>query len=300
LEKKENIIYTAKPVLRRPYMVCGIDGWVNGGEASTGSVKYLIRQFTAKKFAEMPTSPYHIYQVPGADNLRPVTRTEDGLIMECHFPRNQFFYARNPASDHDLILFLGSEPNLNWEDYAASIAGVAKEFQVARLYISGGVLDETPHTCEPRVSCSCTSAEVREEMRKYNVTFSNRSGPTTFNTIVLYFCQTNGIEAVSLSTRATYYPEFNILIPYNPKSIKAILVRLNHLMHLNLNFDWLNDGIKDFEGKLEFMRKQSPRFNAYVEELEKNYVEMPYQEPLDISPDEAIKLAEDILKKNKG
>ena len=71
-------------------------------------------------------------------------------------------------------------------------------------------------------------------------------------------------------------------------------------MHLNLNFDRLNDRIKDVEGKLEPMRKQSPQFNAYVEELEKNYVEMPYQESLDISPDEAMKLAEDILKKNKG
>jgi proteasome assembly chaperone (PAC2) family protein len=300
MEKKVNIIYTAKPVLRQPYMVCGIDSWINSGEALTGSVKYLIRQFSAKKFAEIPASPYHIYQVPGADYLRPVTRTEDGLIMEYHFPRNQFFYARNPASDHDLILFLGNEPNLNWEDYAASIVRLAKEFQVARLYISGAILDETPHTRELRVSCSCTSAEVRKEMRKYNVTFSNSIGPITFYTIVLYFCQINCIEAVSLWTRATYYPEFNILIPYNPKSIKAILVWLNHLMHLNLDFDRLNDRIKDFEGKLELMRKQSPRFNAYVEELEKNYVEMPYQESLDISPDDAIKLAEDILKKNKG
>lgn len=113
MEKKVNIIYTAKPVLRRPYMVCGIDNWINSGEALTGSVKYLIRQFSAKKFAEIPASPYHIYQVPGADDLRPVTRTENGLMIEYHSPRNQFFYARNPSSDHDLILFLGSEPNLN-------------------------------------------------------------------------------------------------------------------------------------------------------------------------------------------
>jgi hypothetical protein len=75
---------------------------------------------------------------------------------------------------------------------------------------------------------------------------------------------------------------------------------LKHLMQIDLSLDWLNDGIKDFEGKLEFMRKQSPKFNSYVEEIEKDYVEMPYQEPLELSGDEAVKLAEDLLRKNQA
>ncbi len=299
MEKKENLIFALKPVLRRPYMVCGISGWVDGGEVATGGVKYLIKQFDARKFAEMPASLYHVYQVPGVDTLRPHIRMDDGLIKEHDFPNNQFFYAVNAASDHDLILFLGTEPNINWEKYANSLVDIAKEFQVVRLYILGGVLDETPHTREPRVSCSCTSAEIREEMRKYNVTFSNREGPSTFNTTVLYFCQRRGLDAVSFSVRATYYPEFSVVISYNPKSIKAVLVRLNHLMRLNLSLTALESEISELVGKLEFMRSQSPQFNTYIQELEKSCVEMPYEEPLELSPDEAIKIAEDLLKRNR-
>jgi len=295
----EKLIFTRKPVLRHPYIVCGVTGWVDGGEVATGCIKYLIRQFKARYFAEMPASHYHIYQIPGAESLRPMVRMEEGVIVEHHLPKNQFFYAELPASEHDLILFLGTEPSMNWEDYANSIVDVAKEFQAERLFILGGVLDKTPHTREPKVSSSCTSTGLRDEMRQYNVTFSNREGPTTFNTTLLYFCRMRGLEGVSFSVRATYYPEFNIVIPYNPKSIRALLVRLKHLMRIDLSLDWLNDGIKDFEGKLEFMRKQSPKFNTYVEELEKEYVEMPYQEPLELSADEAVKLAEDFLRKNQ-
>lgn len=299
MEEGNELIFAARPALRNPYVVCGIGGWVNGGEVSTGGVNYLIKQFKASKLAEMPASRYHVYQVPGLDNLRPVFRLQEGLITESSLPQNEFFYAVNPSADHDIIFFLGTEPALNWEEYAGKIVGLAKEFRASRLYTFGGVLDKTPHTREPRVSCSCTSARVREEMRKYNVSFSNYGGPATFNTMLLYVCGVRGLAAVSFSARVTYYPEFNIVVSYNPKSIKAVLVRLNHLAKFNLDFTEIDGNISEFERKLEAMRQQSPQFNAYVGELEKSYVEMPYQEPLELSGDEGVKLAEEFLRKGK-
>ena len=239
MEESKKLVFNRKPMLRRPYVVCGLTGWVDGGEVATGSVKYIIRQLKAHKFAEMPAAHYHIYQIPGADSLRPMVRMEEGVIVEHHMPRNQFFFAHVPSSDHDIILFLGTEPSMNWEDYAKSIVDVAREFNAERLFVLGGVLDKTPHTREPRISSSCTSEAVREEIRNYNVTFSNREGPTTFNTTLLFFCRERGIEGVSFSVRSTYYPEFNIVVPYNPKSIRALLVRLKHLMHIDLGLEWL-------------------------------------------------------------
>jgi proteasome assembly chaperone (PAC2) family protein len=299
MEKRKGIIYNDKPVLRNPYMVCGISGWVDGGEVATGGVRYLIKQFAAKKFAEMPSGLYSIDQVPGQVSLRPVAKTIEGLVDDLSFPQNQFYYAFNPNSVHDVILFLGTEPNINWENYANSLIDSAIEFRATRIYLLGGVLDETPHTLEPKVSCSFTQPGMREEMRKYNVTYSNYEGPGSFSTTMLYLGRLRGVEMVSFSARATYYPEYNIIIPHNPKSIKAVLVRLNSLMGLKLNFGELDREAKDFEGKLEFMRSQSPRFHAYVQELEKSYVEMPYEEPIEFSSDEAVKFAEDFLKKNQ-
>lgn len=95
------------------------------------------------------------------------------------------------------------------------------------------------------------------------------------------------------------YPEFNVLLGDSPKSLKAILVRLKDLLHFDMNFDELDNMIKEMEGKLNSIRQQNPNFNTFIEELEKKYIEMPYQESLNISPSDAVRLAEEFLKKNK-
>lgn len=300
METSDNLKFIVKPTLRQPDMVCGINGWVDGGDVSTGGVKYLIKQFNAQEFAEMPASRYHIYQMPGVEGARPIIKMEEGLITETNFPRNQFFYARNPSSDHDLILFLGTEPSLNWDEYTDTVVGLARDFGVRRLYTLGGVLDKTPHTRQPRVSCSCTSAAVRTELQDYNVRFSNYGGPATINTMLIHACNKLGVEGVNFSVRVTYYPEFNVAIEYYPKSIKSILMRMKRLMDLSLSFDELDVTIKELDGKFDFMRQQNPQFNTYVEELEKNYTDVPYQEPLDISAEEAVRFAEEFLRDNKG
>ncbi len=293
------VVYQSRPELRNPYLVCGVNGWVNGGEVSVGGVNYLIREFKAKRFAEMPTARFHVYQVPGVESLRPVFRTQDGLIVESQLPRDEFYYATNPAGEHDLILFLGAEPNLGWEEYADAVIGVGRDFGAARLYAFGGVLDRSPYTREPRISCVCTDQTVKNEIKSYNMSFNSREGPATFNQMLVYAAKKHGLEAATFTVRVPYYPEFNVAVDYSPKSIKAVLVRLNQLMHLNLRFEELNKGIRELEGKLDFVRRQNPQFNTFMEEMEKEYVEMPYQEPLDMSANEAIQLAEEFLKGNK-
>jgi len=294
--RRGNVIIAEKPRLRHPYMVCGISGWVDGGESATGSIQYLVRKLGAKKFAEIPIDKFHIFQVPGQLSLRPQIKIEDGILKEHHFPQNQFFYSVNPNADNDLILFLGTEPNLNWEEYADAILGVAEESAVARIYLLGGVLDKTPHTREPGVSCACSSDQLKEEMRKYSVQFSNYEGPGSFSTTLLHICQNKRGQMVSITARATYYPEFDIVIPHNPKTIRAVVRRLNHLLHLNLDISDIDKQAEEFEAKLSFMASQNPKFQAYVEELEKDFTEVKYEEPLEMSPDEAVRLAEEFLR----
>ena len=296
MDRQKNLIITEKPKLRHPYMVCGISGWVDGGEAATGSIQYLVKKLEAKRFAEIPIDRFHIFQAPGQLSLRPHIRIKDGILKEHRFPQNQFFYWVNPNADNDLILFLGTEPNLNWEEYAEAILGVAEEFAVVTIYLLGGVLDKTPHTREPGVSCACSSDQLREEMRKYSVQFSNYEGPGSFSTTLLHICQDRRGQMVSITARATYYPEFDIVISHNPKTIRAVVRRLNHLLHLDLDISDLDRQAEEFESKISFMASQNPRFQAYVEELEKDFTEVKYEEPLEMSPDEAVRLAEEFLR----
>jgi proteasome assembly chaperone (PAC2) family protein len=197
------------------------------------------------------------------------------------------------------VLFQGTEPNLNWEEYADTVVALASDLGASRLYAFGAILDRSPYAREPRITCTCTSARVKDEMTKYMVSFSNREGGATLNQVLLYACMKKGLDGAALTARAPYYPEFNLAIEYSPKSIRAVLVRLNDLMHLGLSFGDLDDNIREIQGKLEFFRQQNAQFNSYIEELEKGYVETPYEEALDMSPNEAIRFAEEFLRENK-
>jgi proteasome assembly chaperone (PAC2) family protein len=296
---QDNVKFYSKPTLRKPYVICGLSGSFNAGGISVGGVNYFISQFNGVKFAEMPASRYHIYQISGVESLRPVFKMQDGLIVESILPVNQFYYAINPNSEHDLILFLGYEPSLYWEEYAETIVDLACDFGASRLYTFCGLLDRIPYTREPLISCTCTDIKVKQEMENYHVTFSNRKGMVSFGQMLIYACKKKEVEGVNFTVRVPFYPEFNVLLGNSPKSLKAVLVRLKDLIHFDMNFDELDKAIKEMEGKLNFIRQQNPDFNAFIEELEKKYIEMPYQESLDISPNDAVRLAEEFLKKNK-
>ena len=296
MARQSTLIFLEKPELRQPYLVCGINGWVDGGEAATGTTRYLIQKLRARKFAEMPVARYHVFQVPGQLSLRPEIKIVNGLLKKHVMPKNEFFYWVNPRSEHDLILYLGTEPNTNWEEYAGNILDLAADFGVARIYVLGGVLDKTPHTREASVSCACSSRELRQEMMKYAMQSSNYEGPGSFSITMLHLSQQRKMPFVSIIARATYYPEFNIVIPRNPKAIKALVLRLDSLLHLNMDISDLDQEADELEVKLNFMASHNREFQTYIEELEKEYSEVKYEAPLDITANEAVQLAEDFLK----
>jgi proteasome assembly chaperone (PAC2) family protein len=300
MQRWQNLAFLEEPNLRSPDMVCGIGGWVDGGSAATGSVKYLVRRLKAKVFAEMPIARFHIHQLPGQESLRPQVKMKNGLLEDHRFPSNQFFYWVHPNADHDLILFLGTEPNLNWEEYAEGVLSLASEMSVSRIYLLGGVMDTCPHTMEPWVSCACTSAGLKKEMSKYAVGDSNYEGPGSIDTTLMHYCQNRRLDAVSMVAGSTFYPDFNIAIGYNPKSIRALMRRLNPLLGLKLELADLDTLVRDFENKLGSTLNQTAEFKAYVAQLEKKYEEVVFEEPLDLSGEEAVDMVEEFLQDDRA
>ena len=113
------LIMQEPPQLIAPYIMVGMKGWLNAGEISTGSIDYLRRKLGARKFAYIETQGFYIYQIPSLSpelTMRPYAQIKDGLVMKLDIPQNDFFFWKS-GSDHDLILFLGVEPNLDWAEY---------------------------------------------------------------------------------------------------------------------------------------------------------------------------------------
>jgi hypothetical protein len=79
-------------------MVLGLDGWMDGGDVSTGTIETLIAKLDAEVLAEMDADDCYILSFPGSMEIsslfRPHVDIEDGLITAYRGPTNTFFYSR--------------------------------------------------------------------------------------------------------------------------------------------------------------------------------------------------------------
>ena len=200
------LIIHEKPELVAPYIMVGLKGWLNAGEVSTGSVDYLRRKLGADPFAYIEPAGFYIYQIPSTtaeQTMRPLVKIKDGLVKKLELPRNEFFYWKSGAA-HDLILFLGVEPNLDWPEYAQAILDVSRQFKAPRIYSLGGIFDQVPHTRKTRILATVSHPQLKEELKAF-ARFTDYEGPSSFNTMLLSLACEQGIEMAGVSARAPLY-----------------------------------------------------------------------------------------------
>ncbi|MHC4542273.1 MAG: PAC2 family protein, partial [Planctomycetota bacterium] len=108
-------------------------------------------------------------------------------------PTNTFYC----SEEANLILFLGKEPNLGWDEYAECIFRVCEEFDVKTIYFIGSVAGLVPHTREPRLFCSVSHSALKETFQHYGVKFTNYEGPASIVTHLTAKCREHAVSMVN-------------------------------------------------------------------------------------------------------
>ena len=255
-----------KPKFRNPRLLMGFSGWMDGGDVSTGTVKGLVDKLGAEKFAEIDAEGFYIYSFPGSMEItalfRPHTKIENGLIKWFEAPTNEFYY----SEENDLILFLGKEPNLQWEEFVKCIFSVCAEFGVEMIYFIGSVAGLVPHTREPRLFCSASNTKLKEAFQHYGVKFTNYEGPASIVTYLTSSCKQRDLSMVSLVATIPAYVQGN-----NPKCIEAVTRRLVGMLGLQVELDDLRTISDEFEKKLSDIVEEQPELDSNIHKLEEDY-----------------------------
>jgi len=256
------VVFQDEPELVSPYMLIGFSGWLNAGAVATGCIDYLRRKLNARKFAHIDPRGFYIYQVPAVgpeQTLRPHARIEDGLITQLDLPKNEFFYWKS-GGPHDLILFSGVEPNLEWPVFIRTLLDVAGRYQASRLYSLGGVFDQVPHTRETRLFAVLGQRQLKEEVRKI-AAFLSYEGPCSFSTTLLSQAGRQGIEAAGVTARVPPYIQ-----NYNPRACYDLLRRVFSLSPVEID---LSDLKKSGESLIVMMDKAFGQNEDALEQLKK-------------------------------
>ena len=251
---------------KSPRLLLSLSGWMDGGEVSTGTVRWLIEKLHAKDFADIDPQGYYIYNVPGmmevAALFRPHVTIKNGLIKSVEFPTNAFFY----DSVNDLILFLGKEPNMHWEEFSDAIFSLCEQCHVKEIYFIGSVSSLVPHTREPRLLCTASKPELLERFQHYGVKLANYEGPASIVNHLLDNCSQQNLEMVNLVATIPAYVQGS-----NPKCIEAVTQRLAGMLDLKIDFKDMRLITEDFERKLDALVKQQPDLAENIVKLEEDY-----------------------------
>lgn len=255
-----------QPRLSDGRMVLAFSGWMDGGDVSTGTVKWLVKTLNAREVATINPEGFYIYNFPGSMEIstlfRPHTSIEDGLITSYRPPENTFFC----DDEHDLILFRGKEPNFNWCEYADHLFAFASRSGVSTLYFVGSVGAAIPHTRESRLMTTVSNESIKPILEQHGVGFTNYVGPASFSTYLLTHACSRGFLMASLVAEIPAYIQDT-----NPKSIEAVVRKLAAILGLQVGLDDLRTLAAAWEEKLNTVLEPESDLAKHIRKLEEDY-----------------------------
>ncbi|MCS7306289.1 MAG: PAC2 family protein [Thermoguttaceae bacterium] len=256
-----------QPALDRGTLLLAFSGWMDGGDVSTGTVLRLVYLLEAEPVAEIDPEPFYILNFPGTMEIaalfRPPVEIENGLIKRLEMPEN-LFYA---CEAHNLVLFVGKEPNLFWRTFGDCIFEFGRRCGVQRILFVGSFGGAVPHTRQPRLYVTCSDTEVLAEMEKLGLRRrSSYEGPASFTSYLMTRASKEGFQMVSLVAEIPGY-----LQGTNPMSIEAVTRRLAAMLKLPVELDTLRAASTQWELQVSSAVEQNKELAKQVRQLEEAY-----------------------------
>jgi proteasome assembly chaperone (PAC2) family protein len=247
-------------------LVLAFTGWMDGGDASTGTVRRFVEHLSAPAVAEIEPDPFYIFNFPGPMELaalfRPHIAIEGGLIEKVRLAASTF-YAHAAGN---LALFIGREPNLRWPTYRDCIFRFAHETGVTRILFVGSFGGAVPHTREPRMFVTCSDRDMLPEMERYGVGRTDYKGPGSFSSYLLTESPAAGLRMASLVAEIPGY-----LQGTNPACLLAIARRMATILGVAVDLNELRQAATAWEMEVSTAVEQKEELAQTVRQLEEDY-----------------------------
>lgn len=254
------------PVLRRATLVYAFEGWNDAGEAASTAVRVLVAQREHERIAWVDPEEFFVFT-----ETRPTVRpARKGQRRHVTWPSIEFFACPDPDDSpeaRDLLVIVGSEPDLRWGRFADIVVELARKVGVELVVALGALNTDIPHTVPPHVSRGATNADRHDLLRGERFTRSNYRGPTGIVGILASRLGDRRYPVLSLWGHAPHY----VSASPNPLIAARILRELVKLTNLTVDFATLDASASRFTDQVREAVARDPEAAEYVRELERNY-----------------------------
>jgi len=255
------------PELRSPVFICAFAGWNDAASAATNAARFVVRRFGARKFGSFDPEPFYDFR-----EVRPHVRLTVRGEREVIWPANDLYYARNPMGPHDVLVFIGTEPNLKWRTYAGELVELATWMRTDLVVSLGALLADVPHTRPVRVTGSAFDPAVGERL---GLQPSRYEGPTGIVGVLHTALRDAGLRGASLWANVPHY----LTASQNPAATAALLRRISGLLEVEFDLAEMDAAAQRFVAEVEGALQANPEAQEYVRRLEASYEEAGLEAP---------------------
>jgi len=288
----EALRFLEEPELRNPALITSFAGWNDAAESATGAVRYLVRKWSARKFAEIDPEDFYDFT-----ETRPQVRLTRDNERRIRWPVNDFFYHSDPHLSRDLILLRGVEPNLRWRTYCSALIDLCHKTKVTGVVLLGGLIADVPHTRPVRVSGTSSDPQFLDRLSSLRVGGSRYQGPTGIVGVLTDRLRREGLPCASLWATVPHY-----ISTSNPRASQALLQRLDTLLDLQAPLRDLEREAVEFDSQVSQAVARDPDVAAYVRQLEESDAkDSDNSEPTELPAGETVvRELEEFLRRSRG
>ncbi len=259
----EHLDIEQMPRLREPALLMAFAGWNDASSAATTAASFITERMGGMEFARIDSDPFYNFQ-----DMRPQVSLDENDRRKITWPANTFYACETPDLEHDVVVFLGVEPHLQWERFSKIVLSMVRECQVRMAVTVGALLADVYHRSRVRITGTSTNPELATRL---GLRPSRYEGPTGIVGVLNNLFRDESLPAVSVWANVPHY----VNVSPNPKAALALVERLSDLLSYPLNVSELEAGAHEFENKVDEALEKNKSVRDYVEQLKRR------DEPLD-------------------
>jgi predicted ATP-grasp superfamily ATP-dependent carboligase len=283
----EHVVWSSRPRLRRPVLIAAFTGWNDAGDAASLAVKYLGDGWDAEPVASIDPEEFFEFQA-----TRPHVRLIDGETREIDWPANDF-HAAAVDGPNDIVLLLGTEPQLKWRRFCAEVLEVARALDVSQVVTLGALLADVAHN---RPVSLIGTASDRELIERYGLERSRYEGPTGITGVLSHTCAREGIPAMSLWAAVPHY----VGGAPSPKAALALVQRTSEVVGAPVRTAALEIAATAYEREIDQLVEDDEDLQGYVARIEELRAEEEADDPVEgVSGERLVAEVEQFLRERR-
>jgi proteasome assembly chaperone (PAC2) family protein len=245
----------SRPSLNKPILVTAFRGWNDGGQGASLAAQHLVNTWDAEKFADIDPEGFFDFQA-----TRPRVSLVEGLTRRIDWPENDFFFA-SPGGEHDVVMLVGTEPNVRWRTFTELVVELARELGIDLVVSLGALLADVPHTRPAPVTGAGSDPELVERL---GLQASRYEGPTGIVGVLHDACREQGIASVSFWAAVPHY----VSLAPSPRAALALCERVSSVLDVAIDVSELEAMIEGYTSHVTEAVSSDEDAAAYVDELE--------------------------------